>query len=142
MARSPVPPGQAGPPRLLDQLMLLPPWLRIAAGAVMVALGAVAVALHVSPYSLVLVGLAVALGLPILLHGVADRRRRRTEFAELERARAELPGLRVLVASAVASRHNVRRALRQRGFTTEKAMRWVALECGVVLSRGEGDHGA
>lgn len=123
-------------PSLLDQLMQLPPLVRMVTGAVMLGLGGVGICLSLSFYSAVLLGLAVLLGVPLLWIGWLDRARQQIERAEMVRAGAELPNLRAMVAAAVAARRSVGSLLRHQGFTSEKVRRWIALECDVVLPHG------
>ena len=127
-----------GQPLLLDQLAYLPPTARIAAGGVMLGMGVAGLCMQPgSAYAWLLLVLSFGIGAPLVLLGLGDRRRLRVEVAELERARAELPDLRVAVATAVQARQGVRRVLRERGYTSDKAQRWIALECDVVLARGD-----
>lgn len=133
-----VPSVEPGLPRPLEQLMALPPLARIVAGAVMLTMGGTGIWLSTSFYAIVLVGVSVALGLPLLVLGLSDRRAGRLEAAERARAEAELPALRAVVATAVQDRQNVARVLRQRGYTNAAVRRWIALECGVVLAGGAG----
>lgn len=105
----------------------------------MVALGIGGVVLSVDFYSLVLLGLGVAVGVPLAWSGIDDRREQRLDAAERARAEAELPALREVVTAAVASGRQVGRVLRERGFVRARVRHWIALECGVVLREGAND---
>lgn len=124
---------EAGHPRLLEQLLMLPPTARIAAGALMLGMGLVSICMLVALASLVLLGLGVSVGLPLVISGLLAKRQRAVEDAERQRAEAELPELRKLIAAAVAARQGVSRLLRQRGYQSARVRRWIALECDVVL---------
>jgi len=131
------PQERQGVPGLVDQMSYLPPGARIGAGSVMLAMGGIAIAVQpMSFWAFVLLLVTAAIGAPLLIGGISDRRRRGLETAELERARAELAQLREAIAVEVAGRRNVGKLLRDRGYTTDKARRWIALECDVVLPRG------
>jgi hypothetical protein len=127
-----------GAPGLIAQMAYLPPMARIVAGTAMLAMGGIAIALEPGSFwAFVLLLATAAIGAPLLMGGVTDRRRRAIESTELERARGELAALREAIAAELAGRRNVGKLLRDRGYTTDKARRWIALECDVVLPRGE-----
>jgi hypothetical protein len=134
-----VPPQERqGVPGLVAQMSYLPPGARIGAGSVMLAMGGIAIAVQpLSFWAFVLLLVTAAIGVPLLLGGLADRRRRAIESVELARAKAELPELRLAIAAERTGRRNVGKLLRDRGYTTDKVRRWIALECDVVLPRGE-----
>jgi hypothetical protein len=82
--------------------------------------------------------IAAAVALPLFRSGVSAKRRLAAEAAELARGMAELAELRPLVAAAVAAGKHVGRLLEQRGYTSAKVRRKLALECGVILQQGAG----
>jgi hypothetical protein len=134
--RPPVP--DAGMPSLSAQLAMLSPNGKLFGGTLMLLLGGGALALDSdSLASWILILVAGCLGVPLLLRGMQERGWQRLEAAELERARSDLPALRIDIAEAQADRRGVDRLLRDRGYTTEKARRWIALECDIVLPRAE-----
>ena len=120
-------PGDAGHP-----LQSLPPWVKIATGAITTCLCAAMAGMG----SLVWIT-GSFVGVPLLTEGVRDARRRAAERLELARARAELDAIRPGVHEAVRRRRDVGELLRRLGYTTSKARRWIALECDVVLPRDE-----
>lgn len=122
-------------PGLLEQLLVLPPLVRILAGLLMLGMGIVGICLQVSGYSVVLLLLGVGLGGPLVIQGSADRRSQQLEAVEWMRARGELAALRDLVARAVAEKRNVARLLRDRGYQCKKVRGWIARECEVVPPR-------
>ncbi|MBL8736794.1 MAG: hypothetical protein JNL12_10235 [Planctomycetes bacterium] len=122
-------------PGLLATLEVLPFQARIAAGVLMLGLGVGAMA--TTAYSMVLLGAGVLFGAPLLIGGLADRRRTRQAAAELGRAKAELVTLRELVEGAREDRRSVGALLRERGYESLAVQRWIARECGVVLPSGE-----
>lgn len=130
-------PGMQGP---LDQLMVMPPWVRIAAGAGMLAMGSAGIVMVQGFAGLVLLGTTAAVGLPLLLSGLADRRTQAHEREERARAEVDLPYLKDAVGAAVQQKQDVARLLRKRGYTSDKVRRWIALECGVVLRSTPGDR--
>jgi hypothetical protein len=134
-----LPPNERqGAPGLVAQMAYLPPAARIVAGSVMLAMGGIAIAVQpLSFWAYVLLLVTAAIGAPLLIGGLADRRRRAIESVELARAEVELPELRLAIAAERTGRRNVGKLLRDRGYTTDKARRWIALECDVVLPRGE-----
>lgn len=81
--------------------------------------------------------LTAAVGVPLLLSGLGDRRRQRIAALERLRAERELPELRALLVAARQQGRSVFGLLRQRGYTSDVVCRWIALECGIVLPRGE-----
>jgi hypothetical protein len=121
--------GLQGP---LDQLMVLPPMVRIVTGLLMVG-----IVLDIGAYSVVLLAITAAVGAPLLLLGLGDRRRQRIAAAERLRAERELPELRALLVAARQQGRSVFSLLRQRGYQSDVVCRWIALECGIVLPRGE-----
>jgi hypothetical protein len=131
MAQSPVSAGSPVP-HLFEQLSYLPPLVRMLAGGAMLAMGITGICFGLTLYSVVLLGLGLFLGLPLLSQGWTDRRRSLVEERELARARAELPDLRSLVDAEMRGRRNVNRLLRERGYSTARAQRWIAVECGVA----------
>lgn len=131
-------PAPAAPPPglgLLDGILVLPAKAKLLVGIVMLAMGAVGIALDRTPYSFGLLGATLVFGVPLLVSGRRGLQAERIEHAERARAETELPALRDAVAAAVAQRHSVGRLLRQRGYTSAKVRRWIALECDVVLAR-------
>ena len=128
--------GQVRPP---DALSVMPPPVRIGAGLLMLAMGIGGLLMMpIGLWSAVLAALTFVVGLPLLVGGLRDRRVQRIEREERARAEAELPRLREEVAACVERRHSVPRLLKQRGYTSPKVRRWIALECDVVLSSGGG----
>lgn len=120
---------------LLEQLMVLSPLARIVAGGAMLAVGVASILLLVSFYSFVLLGAGVAIGVPLVWSGWSAQREQEVERTERARAEVDLPYLRDFVAAAVKEHRNVARLLRERGYTSDKVRRWIALECGVVLHK-------
>jgi hypothetical protein len=118
-------------PHWRAMLQVMPPWVRITTGALMLALGGPLLAFGS------LAGFLGLAGLPLLCDGWRDAHHRRTDAAELARARVELEAIRPGVRDAVQRRRDVDRLLRDLGYTSAKARRWIALECDVVLPRGE-----
>lgn len=132
-------------PSLLDGMAFLPPWVRITAGAGMLA-GSVVGAIVGDDLGFASVGgfaklgllvLGLGLGGPLLLGGLGDARRARAAARERVLAEAQLGDLRAEIAARVAARHSVGALLRRRGFHDPGVQRWIARECGVVLSSGE-----
>lgn len=119
-------------PSLLDGITMLPPGAQVVAGTSMLLLAAGTLLLG-SLWGL----LFLAVGAPVVIAGVAARRQAHADREQRARAELELPELRVVIAAAVAARHNVSRLLRLRGYTSAKVRRWIALECDVVLARGD-----
>ncbi|MCA8963990.1 MAG: hypothetical protein KDC48_03855 [Planctomycetes bacterium] len=127
-------------PGSLDSMAMLSPTGKIVGGAVMLAMAIGAFCLPpVGSYGFLLVVLGGGMGSPLLVVGLRERRQAARDAAELARGMAELPALREAVAAAVAQRHNVGRLLRQRGYTSAKVRRRLALECDVVLQAGRDD---
>jgi hypothetical protein len=134
-----VPPGSGGRQGLLEQLLVLPPTVKLVAGAFMLLLGVVGMCMMPSVYSFVLLGLGVALGVPLLLAGRSERRQQGLDAVERLRAEGELAELRLAITAAVERKHNVGRILRERGYSSARVRRWIALECGIVLAQGRLD---
>ncbi|MCA8978250.1 MAG: hypothetical protein KDC98_26215 [Planctomycetes bacterium] len=130
-----VEPGRVPVPSALE---MVAPGARIGAGVLMLAMGVTGVIMEANLWSLVLLGAAAMIGLPALISGLGDRRRQRIERGERVRAEQELPRLRAEIAACVARNHNVSRLLKQQGYTSARVRRWIALECDVVLSAGDG----
>lgn len=124
-------------PGLLATLEVLPFQARIAAGVLMLGLGVGAMAKATTAYSMVLLGAGVLFGAPLLIGGLADRRRTRQAAAELDRAKAELATLRELVEGAREDRRSVGALLRESGYESLTVQLWIARECGIVLPSGE-----
>ena len=130
-------------PGLFEQLSLLPPTVQIGASLLMLAMGAGAIAMMPGGFGaieildlfgcLILVAIAAAIGIPLGLQGLRLRRERRVEAEEMERAKAEVHELRLLVEEAVERQRGVERVLMKQGFTSAKVRRWIALECDIVL---------
>lgn len=122
-----------------DGLPMLSPNAKLLAGGLMIGCGlALAVASQLaSTAGYVGLLLGVAVGGPMLRSGLADRRRLALEAAELARGLAEMPELRPAIAAAVAAGHHVGRLLKQRGYTSARVRRKLALECDVILQEGE-----
>lgn len=135
--RKPVP--EAAMPSLAEQLAMLSPVGKIVGGVLMFGLGAAGFAIgSASLGNLILVGVGAALGVPLLLRGLRERADERAAADELARARDELPALREAVAEARADKRGIDRFLRDRGYSSAKVRRWIALECDIVLPREEG----
>jgi len=123
-----------GMPSLLQQLSVMPPVVKAGVGVVMIAMGIVAVVLMPeSMYSWVLLVISGLLGVPLAWQGAAQSRQQKLEAEELERAEIELESLRVQLEQVAEDKRGVERFLMECGYTTAKARRWIALECGVVL---------
>ncbi|HEX5052470.1 MAG TPA: hypothetical protein VFZ65_11900 [Planctomycetota bacterium] len=127
---------RAGVLSLREQLVVLPPAAKVVAGLAMLGMGVGAMLmLPGSFYSIVLICFGTALGVPLVLAGRAEFRQRRRDADEMVRARADLETLKPLVTEAVREKRGVDRLLRERGYSSEKVRRWIALECDVVLPR-------
>ncbi len=127
-------------PGSLESLAVLPPMAKIIAGAVVSCMALTPLVLQaLSIFGVVLFVFGSAIGLPLLFGGFAARRTAKLEAEEFARGMAELPLLREAVKAAVAQRQNVGRLLRQRGYTSARVRRKLALECDVVLQAGKDD---
>ena len=123
-------------PGMGAQLAVLPPAAKVVVAPLMLVLGVVAIVLDPgSVFAWVLLVAAVALGGPLLLQGLGELRARQVFERERARARAELVVLQADLREVIAEKRGVERFLLERGYTSEKARRWIALECGVVLPR-------
>lgn len=123
-----------GMPSLLQQLAVMPPLVKAGVGVLLISMGSVAVILMPeSLYSWVLVVLGGLVGMPLGWQGVAQSRQEKLEAEELDRAGIELESLRVQLEQVAEDKRGVERFLMECGYTTTKARRWIALECGVVL---------
>jgi membrane protein implicated in regulation of membrane protease activity len=117
-------------PGLGEQLAVLPPLAKVLTGAFMLVLGGGAMAMQPwSVYSGILAVLALVLGVPLLLAGRREQVAQRVQAAELQRAKAELSDLRAAIAAVLEEKHGVERFLLERGYTSPKVRRWIALEC-------------
>ena len=123
-----------GMPSVFQQLSVMPPAVKAFVGPLMAGMGIVAVVMIPdSVYSWVLLVVGGLIGIPLGWHGVVERREQKLIAAELERAQQELETLRLELEQVAADKRGVERFLMDRGYTTAKARRWIALECGVVL---------
>ncbi|MCC7065172.1 MAG: hypothetical protein IT456_20355 [Planctomycetes bacterium] len=117
-------------PGLGEQLAVLPPLAKVLTGAFMLVLGGAAMAMQ--PWSFdsgILAVLALVLGVPLLLAGRKEQVAQRVYAAELQRAKAELGELRAAIAEVLKEKHGVERFLLERGYSSPKVRRWIALEC-------------
>ena len=123
-----------GMPSLFQQLSVMPPMVKAIVGPAMVLMGVAAVIMVPdSGYSWVLLALGVIIGIPLGWQGAVQQSDEKLVQKELARAVEELELLRLDVEQAAADKRGVERFLMERGYTTSKARRWIALECGVVL---------
>ncbi|MFK7742446.1 MAG: hypothetical protein AB8H80_19185 [Planctomycetota bacterium] len=113
---------------------MLPPAIRILVGAGLVAMGVVSLVLQ--PASLlawVVAGVGGLVGAPLLLMGWTAWREQRADCSQLERAREELDVLRVAIRQVQHDKRGVERFLLERGYSSQRARRWIASECDVSL---------
>tara|TARA_R110002096_G_scaffold108799_5_gene238125 strand:+ start:1971 stop:2399 length:429 start_codon:yes stop_codon:yes gene_type:complete len=123
-----------GMPSIFQQLSVLPPAAKAFVGSLMVLMGIVAVTMvPETAFSWVLLVLGLILGLPLAWQGFTQAKEHQLVTKELERAALELDILRLELEQATADKRGIERFLMDRGYTTAKARRWIALECDVVL---------
>lgn len=121
-------------PSLLAQLMVLPPWVRMATGTGIVGMATVVLSQYgISYYGVLFFGFGALLGVPLSWSGIHDWREQHRERLERARATAELPTLRDELEGLREDKRGVERFLLERGYRSAKVRRWIALECGVVL---------
>ena len=123
-----------GFPSVFQQLSVLPPLVKALVGPALFLMGVSAlVMLPDGYYSWVLFALGALLGIPLGWQGVVQHKEHRLVAVEITRASAEMPQLQADLQQAASDKRGVERLLLERGYTTAKARRWIALECGVVL---------
>ena len=121
-------------PSLLAQLMVLPPWVRMATGIGIVGMAAVVLSTYgISYYGVLFFGFGALFGVPLSWSGIHDWREQHRERDERARAASELASLRDALDGLREDKRGVERFLLERGYTSAKVRRWIALECGVVL---------
>lgn len=123
-------------PSLSQQLFVLPPSAKLIAGSFMIllALGAMLM-MPGSFYSWLLLLVAGAIGPMLVYQGTTELRERAIVDEEMARAEFELDDLKQLVADLTGSKRGVERFLMERGYTSHKVRRWIALECDIVLPK-------
>ena len=121
-------------PSVFQQLSVMPPAVKALAGPLMVLMAIVAVTMMPETlYSWVLLALGFMIGIPLTWQGFSQRKEEKLVTKELERAALELDILRLELEQAAADKRGAERFLMERGYTTAKARRWIALECDIVL---------
>jgi len=123
-----------GMPSVFQQLSVMLSMVKAIVGPAMFLMGVAAlIMVPDSGYRWVLLVLGAIIGIPLGWQGVAQRGDEKLVLKELARAAEELELLRLDVEQTAADKRGVERFLMKRGYTTNKARRWIALECGVVL---------
>lgn len=117
-------------PSMTEQLTALSPRVKAIAGPAMLIIGVVAFALN---GGWLMLAIGCFLGAPVTIQGLSQLKELRTVERELASAREELDLLKLEVEQAVDDKRGIERFLMDAGYTTAKARRWIALECGIVL---------
>ncbi|MFT4512244.1 MAG: hypothetical protein ACI91B_000932 [Planctomycetota bacterium] len=117
-------------PSMTEQLTALSPRVKAFAGPVILIIGVVAFVLS---GGWLLLAIGCFLGAPVTIQGMSQLKEQRTVERELARAREELDLLKLEIEQAADDKRGIERFLMEHGYTSAKARRWIALECGIVL---------